>query len=43
MCEGCGCEHPEKLEKSPEECTPEQIEECHGSADAHPCCGEESE
>jgi len=40
MCEGCGCEHPDNLEKSPKECTPEQIEKCHGSADEHPCAGE---
>jgi len=40
MCECCGCQNPEKDEKQPETCTPEQIEECHGSADEHPCCGE---
>jgi len=42
MCEGCGCQHPENLKTKPEDCTPEQIEACHGSADEHPCC-EESE
>lgn len=24
------CEHPERLKGKPEECTPEQIKECHG-------------
>ena len=33
------CQHPEKLKGKPEECTPEQIKECHGD-DEHPCKGE---
>ena len=38
----CGCGHPEKLEGTPSECTPEQIQECHGDVAEHPCaCGEE--
>jgi hypothetical protein len=32
-----GCEHPEKLKGKPEECTPEQIGECHGEVVEHPC------
>lgn len=36
MCKGC-CEHPEKLEGRPEECSPEQIKECHGETKEHPC------
>ena len=36
MC-NCQCEHPEKLQESPEECTPEQIKECHGDTQQHPC------
>ena len=36
MC-NCHCEHPEKLHGSPEECTPEQIKECHGDTENHPC------
>ena len=32
------CEHPEKLHGKPEDCTPEQIRECHGDAGVH-CCG----
>ena len=36
MCKG-QCEHPEKLKGKPEECTPEQIKECHGDVKGHPC------
>jgi DNA-binding transcriptional ArsR family regulator len=36
MCCGPCCEHPEKLKSKPEECTPEQIKECHGDKE-HPC------
>jgi hypothetical protein len=32
-----GCEHPERLKGKPEECTPEQIRECHGEVKEHPC------
>ena len=31
------CEHPEKLKGKPEECSPEQIKECHGEDAEHPC------
>ena len=31
------CEKPEFLKTVPGECTPEQIEKCHGSAKNHPC------
>ncbi len=31
------CEHPEKLTGKPGECSPEQIRECHGDAERHPC------
>ena len=38
MCgSGSECKHPEKLERKPEECTPEQIKECHGEVAEHPC------
>ncbi len=30
------CCHPEK-KRDPQECTPEQIEACHGEAAEHPC------
>ena len=36
MCNG-QCEHPDKLQGKPEECTPEQIKECHGDVKDHPC------
>jgi DNA-binding transcriptional ArsR family regulator len=38
MCD-CKCQYPEKLKGKPEECTPEQIKECHGDKE-HPCEGE---
>ena len=39
MCdEKKGCQHPEKLKGGkPSECSPEQIAECHGTTDEHPC------
>ena len=43
MCEECGCTNPEKLQGKPEDCTPEQIEECHGDADEHPCAQDKEE
>ena len=42
MCKGC-CERPEKLKDKPENCTPEQIRECHGDVKTHPCQGEKKE
>ena len=38
MCknESC-CQKPEKLKEKPEECTPEQIAECHPDEEGHPC------
>jgi DNA-binding transcriptional ArsR family regulator len=33
------CQHPEKLKGNPKECTPRQIEKCHGSKKNHPCVG----
>jgi len=31
-----GCEHPQNLKKGqPEECSPEQIRECHGDVEEH--------
>ena len=40
MCD-CKCQYPEKLKGKPEECTPEQIKECHGDKE-HPCEDEKS-
>ncbi len=38
MCEQKGkCQKPENLKSTPEECTPEQINECHGADSHHPC------
>ena len=36
MCKDC-CEYPDKLKGRPEDCTPEQIKECHGDTKDHPC------
>jgi len=36
MCKDC-CEHPHKLKGKPEECSEEQIKECHGDVKKHPC------
>jgi len=35
-----GCEQPERLKGKPEECSPEQIKECHGDVKEHPCVKE---
>lgn len=35
-----GCEKPENLKGRPEDCSPEQIKECHGDAQEHPCTSE---
>jgi ArsR family transcriptional regulator len=39
MCQNC-CEHQDKLKDKPENCTPEQIRECHGDTKEHPCIKE---
>ena len=39
MCEKSKCQKPENLKGKPEDCTPEQIEKCHGDEKNHPCCG----
>ena len=31
------CQNPEKLKGKPGECSPEQIQECHGDDPDHPC------
>jgi DNA-binding transcriptional ArsR family regulator len=41
-CTDC-CQHPEKLKGKPEECTPEQIKECHGEVKEHPCESEKKD
>ena len=39
MCQNC-CQQPEKLMGKPENCTPEQLKQCHGDTDVHPCCSQ---
>lgn len=39
----CKCEHPERQEGQGTQCTPEQIRECHGDAEGHPCKAEQTE
>jgi ArsR family transcriptional regulator len=41
MCQNC-CQQPDKLKDKPENCSPEQIRECHGDAKEHPCTKENS-
>ena len=31
------CQKPENLKGKPEDCSPEQIRQCHGEVDDHPC------
>ncbi len=36
----CDCQNTDKLKDKPENCSPEQIEECHGDTKKHDCgCG----
>lgn len=38
MCEEKqGCQKPEELKGDPKKCSPEQIKECHGDVQEHPC------
>jgi hypothetical protein len=37
-CHNC-CQRPEVLTGKPEQCSPEQIHECHGEVTEHPCIG----
>jgi len=38
MCEkGKCCQKPEQLKGKPQDCSPEQIKECHGDVKKHPC------
>ena len=37
------CEKPENFKTTPEECTPEQIKECHGDVKEHPCTGSDKQ
>ncbi|MCF8383252.1 MAG: hypothetical protein K9G39_06600 [Chlorobium sp.] len=35
--EQTSCEKPEMLKGKPEECSPQQVEECHGARQEHVC------
>jgi len=35
------CEHPDRLKGRPEDCSPEQIRECHGDSGDHPCTSDD--
>jgi len=38
MCDGKKkCQKPNALKGKPEDCSPEQIEKCHGDVKEHPC------
>jgi len=40
MCEksDCNCcQKPEELKGKPQDCSPEQVQECHGDVANHPC------
>lgn len=38
MCDkGKCCQKPDKLRGRPQDCSPEQIKECHGDVKGHPC------
>ena len=32
-----GCRKPENLKGKPEDCSSEQVRQCHGDAKGHPC------
>ena len=34
------CQHPKKLKEKSGECNPEQIRDCHGAVEKHPCAKE---
>ena len=35
------CQQPDKLQDKPENCSPEQIRQCHGDTKEHPCTKED--
>jgi len=39
MCQNC-CQQPNKLQDKPENCSPQQINKCHGDVTEHPCTKE---
>lgn len=43
MCRECGCQAKPARTERPEECSPEQIRECHGDVKEHPCVEKKEE
>ncbi len=37
------CQKPDRLKGRPQDCSPEQIEECHGAGRAHACLSEQEQ
>jgi len=38
MCgKGSKCQQPKKLKGKPENCSPKQVRQCHGTVKKHPC------
>ena len=38
MCESKDkCQKPDQLKGEPKDCSPDQVEKCHGDAKEHPC------
>ena len=35
------CQKPEQLQGNPQDCSPEQIKQCHGADVGHPCVPED--
>ena len=42
MCQNC-CQQTDKQVDKPENCNPEQIRQCHGDTDGHPCCSPDNQ
>ena len=36
-CKNQKCERPEKLKETTEKCSEEQVQQCHGNVQRHPC------
>jgi hypothetical protein len=37
------CQKPENLKGKPEDCSPEQIRQCHGEVENHPCTAKQEQ
>jgi len=40
---GTRCQKPEQLKGKPEDCSLEQIKQCHGEVEMHPCLSGETQ